>query len=326
MAARCANVHKYHKYQCYKTANYVLPKLVVASGLCKVAFDKAACETKFKNCRAIHKKYDYRWAGGVRNCYEMVAGELGKRMIPLAEIFDDQKRLTQVDRFVNACKDALGKSGMNGKEKARLQKYCDVNAAALRVAKLAKHAPDKFEWWTKQIKNKNFGSTASSIKKYVGQLKTSHADCVKVGATDSAKTIGTILAKAEKMGAEVVAMELAALKALKCPKGKKRNRGLEKKLRQAWTANRKAKVSGKFKLHQVRTNKAIYKETHSNGEKEETVDTYVCFEKLDAKQEPRCHYDRMSFYRKKPRRGRWSKWKVGGIGENSRMFCTMVNK
>lgn len=125
---------------------------------------------------------------------------------------------------------------------------------------------------------------------------------------------------------EVEAIALAALKSLKCPKGKKRNKGLEKKFKKAWIANAKAKLSGKFKVHQVRTNKAVYKETHANGEKEETVDTFVCFRKLDVKEKPACHYDRMSFYRKKSPEKGWPAWKVGGIGDNSRLFCNMVNK
>lgn len=150
---------------------------------------------------------------------------------------------------------------------------------------------------------------------------------VPFGATpESAAAFKAAIADANKRIPIYKAGALQALKAKPCPKGKKRNKGLEKKLKKAWRSRVKIKNDSKFKLYQLKTNDKVYKETKSDGSKVETIDTWVCFEKLQAKTVPKCHYDRLSFSRKKARGKGWTAWQWGGVGENGPLFCNMAKK
>lgn len=57
-----------------------------------------------------------------------------------------------------------------------------------------------------------------------------------MGKPETVKELKDLLAQIQKNGEEVEAAALAALKSLKCLKGKKRNGSLEKKLRASWKA------------------------------------------------------------------------------------------
>lgn len=119
---------------------------------------------------------------------------------------------------------------------------------------------------------------------------------------------------------------LAALDKTPCPKGKKRNGGLEKTLMKVYKAWLTDKTDGRHKAHQVRTNDPLYKETLIDGTKVETQDAWSCIEKTDVKEEPRCQYQRLSFERRKPRGSKWSGWGVSGLGEGGGLMCKNVKK
>lgn len=119
---------------------------------------------------------------------------------------------------------------------------------------------------------------------------------------------------------------LAALEQAPCPKGKKRNKGLESSLKKVYAAWLKDKTDGKQKVHEVRTNDPLYKETLGDGTQVHTQDTWTCIEKLNKTEEPRCAYNRISFVKRKPRGQGWSSWGVSGLGESGGLLCKNVKK
>jgi hypothetical protein len=208
-----------------------------------------------------------------------------------------------------------------------------INLATDAIQKSEEQIKMSLEESKQSIKSGNYASGAKKVYSAYNTAKNtitsinsaiaSNATAPKPAKIDGLKALQPV---AEKRVAELKSQWLEALSKVKCPKGKVRNKGLEKRLKKAWKARVKAKNDGKFKLMQLRTNAKVFKETRIDGTKVETIDTWVCFEKNEAIEAPKCHYDRLSFSRTKPVRSKWSDWQWGGVGENGPLVCNMAKK
>jgi|GEM_PF-3331365 hypothetical protein len=183
------------------------------------------------------------------------------------------------------------------------------------------------DWEKKKVYDHAVGSmygaytTALRLKE---ALNLAIAENKKVPKPGDISKLADAVATVDKKIAGAKKEWLRVLAKIKCPKGKNRNKGLERKLKKVASAWGKDKSMNP--VYVVRMSGKKYKVTNVSTI-EEKVPTFVCYKNSKATEKPMCGYSKITWDREKPiRGGRWSAWRFDGINEGSKMFCKNAKK
>jgi hypothetical protein len=169
-------------------------------------------------------------------------------------------------------------------------------------------------------------NTAKNTITSINSAIASNATVPKPAKIDGLKVLQPV---AEKRVAELKSQWLEVLSKVKCPKGKNRNKSLEKKLKKVAQDFAKNKLSGKdrqWAVVQIKMNGKKYK-VRTATTIEEKAPTVVCMKLGHKKEEPACESTEITWDREKPiRGGKWSAWRFDGISNTRALTCKNVKK